>query len=89
MSLFSWLFTKPLPSYTPANKWCVPLAWPPKQDIRYTVTTFYEDLPAYCYVCGAETREEQLEPMYIEGSLQYMKRACYCPKGCGFTVWIA
>jgi hypothetical protein len=89
MSILSRLFYRPLPPHLPAKKWHVPLAWHPDLRIGYSVTTFYEDLPSNCYDCGEATIEERLEPMWIEGDLQYMKLVRRCPKGCGFTVWIA
>jgi hypothetical protein len=89
MSIFSWLFTKPFPERAPASKWHVPLDWLSKPKVGYSCTAFYEDLPRNCFDCGVKTVEKGLEPMYIEGNLQYMKRVCYCPNGCGFTVWIA
>lgn len=89
MSLFSRLFYKPIPIHTPAKKWHVPLAWHPNLEIRYTLTVWDEDLPKNCFDCGSVTLEEGLEPICIEGSLQFMRRVCYCPKGCGFTVWFA
>lgn len=85
------LFSRPsLPIHVPATFWHVPLDWHNSLiKPHYSVTAFWEDLPEHCYVCGSETSYEDTDPMYIEGKFQYMKRVQFCPKGCGFTVWIA
>ena len=88
--MFSFLSSryKP-PVHIPTKHWHVPLDWRTKPKVGYSVTAFFEDLPQTCLVCKSKTDFEELEPMYIEGELQYMKRVQFCPNGCGFTVWIA
>ena len=79
---------KRMPVHTPATCWHVPMH-PEKCDVNYTVTAWDEDLPDNCFVCNHKTERVNLEPVYIEGHLQFMRVRCYCPKGCGFTDWVA
>lgn len=85
--MFGWFRRITLPVHKPATKWMVkPADW---REGSYGMTAFYEDLPDNCYDCGAKTEETLSNPLMIEGSIQYMKRTRFCPKGCGRTDWFA